>query len=48
MLQQLLLAITASGALAYLGRIVYKSFKAESSCASGCGKCAEAAQKIKA
>jgi hypothetical protein len=48
MLQQLLLAFTAIGALAYLGRIVYKSFKAENSCASGCGKCAESAQKIKA
>jgi hypothetical protein len=48
MLQQLLLVLTAAGALFYLGRIVYKSFKAENSCASGCGKCAESAQKIKA
>jgi hypothetical protein len=48
MLQQLLLVFIAAGALIYLGRIVYKSFKAENSCASGCGKCAESAQKIKA
>jgi hypothetical protein len=47
MLQQLLLVLALAGALSYLGRIVYKSFKAENSCASGCGKCAETAQKIK-
>jgi hypothetical protein len=40
MIQQLLVAVFFLGALAYLGRLVYRSFKAKSAgCASGCGKC---------
>jgi hypothetical protein len=40
MIQQLLVAVFFVGALAYLGQLVYRSFKAKSAgCASGCGKC---------
>lgn len=40
MIQQLLVVLLFAGALAYLGRLLYKSFKAKSAgCASGCGKC---------
>jgi hypothetical protein len=39
MIQQLLVAVFFLGALAYLGRLIYRSFKAKSGCASGCGKC---------
>ncbi|MBS1487882.1 MAG: FeoB-associated Cys-rich membrane protein [Bacteroidetes bacterium] len=40
MVQQILLALATLGAIAYLGRIIYQSFKAKKSCATGCGKCA--------
>jgi len=48
MIQNILVAITAVGAMIYIGRGVYKSFqnKNSSACATGCGKCAEAAQKL--
>lgn len=40
MLQQLLVGLLFTGALVYLGRLLYLSFKAKSGgCASGCGKC---------
>lgn len=40
MIQQILVALLFAGALVYLGRILYQSFKAKSpGCASGCGKC---------
>jgi hypothetical protein len=39
MIQEILLAIIFTGALAYLGRVVYRQFQAKSACASGCGKC---------
>jgi hypothetical protein len=39
MIQEVLLAIIFTGALAYLGRVVYRQFQAKSACASGCGKC---------
>lgn len=40
MIQQLFVLLLFIGALAYLGRLLYQSFKAKSSgCASGCGKC---------
>jgi hypothetical protein len=40
MLQQLLLIASVIGALAYLARVVYKSFQTKNACATGCGKCA--------
>jgi hypothetical protein len=48
MFQQLLLILVAAGAAFYLARMVYRSFQAKNSCASGCGKCAEATQIKKA
>jgi len=40
MIQQILVAALFMGALAYLGRLLYRNFKAKSTgCASGCGKC---------
>jgi hypothetical protein len=37
------------GALAYVGRLILRSFQAKSACASGCGKCgAVDFQKIEA
>jgi len=39
MIQELLVAIIFIGALAYLGRSVYRQFKLKTACASGCGKC---------
>jgi len=38
MLQQIIIGIFFTGALAYLARIVWRSFQARS-CATGCGKC---------
>lgn len=37
--QQILILLIFIAAVAYLGRMIYKSF-AEGECASGCGKCA--------
>lgn len=39
MIQQIIVAIIFSGALAYVGNILYKSVRAKSACSSGCGKC---------
>ncbi len=39
MVQHLLVLLIFIGAVAYLGRLVYRSFT-ESECLSGCGKCA--------
>ena len=39
MIQVALVIILFIGALAYLGRILYKQLQAKSACASGCGKC---------
>lgn len=38
MLQQVIIILLFIGALAYLGRMIYRSFKSKS-CATGCGKC---------
>ena len=38
MIQTILVILAFAGALAYLGRMIYKSFQAKS-CATGCGKC---------
>jgi len=45
MIQNILVISLLVAAVAYLGRIVYKSFQAKNACATGCGKCAESAQK---
>jgi hypothetical protein len=39
MLQQLIVIAIFVAALAYVGRLIYKSFQAKSACDSGCGKC---------
>jgi hypothetical protein len=38
MIQNLIVLLIFLAALAYLGRMLYRSFQ-EKSCASGCGKC---------
>jgi len=39
MIQQIIVGLIFLGALAYVGRLIYKSFQAKSACDSGCGKC---------
>ncbi|MEO5980249.1 MAG: FeoB-associated Cys-rich membrane protein [Chryseolinea sp.] len=39
MIQQILVVLLFAAALAYLGRLLYKSLYAKSGCATGCGKC---------
>jgi hypothetical protein len=39
LIQEILLIVAFLAALAYLGQMVYRSFRAKSGCASGCGKC---------
>lgn len=49
MIQLIIVFIIFLGALAYVGNLIYKSFKAKSACSSGCGKCgAVDFQKIEA
>jgi hypothetical protein len=38
MFQQTIIILLFVGALAYLGRMIYRSFQSKS-CATGCGKC---------
>jgi hypothetical protein len=39
MVQQILVGIIFLGALAYVGRLIYRSFHAKTGCATECGKC---------
>jgi hypothetical protein len=39
MIQQIIIAFVFLLAVAYVGRLIYKSFRGKSACASGCGKC---------
>jgi hypothetical protein len=39
MIQQLVVTIIFIAAVAYLARLVYRSFQAKTACATGCGKC---------
>lgn len=39
MIQMIAIVALFSGAIFFLGRIVYRSFQAKSGCATGCGKC---------
>ena len=39
MLQQILIGIIFLLAAGYLGNMIFQSFQAKKSCASGCGKC---------
>jgi len=45
MIQNILILLALSGAVVYIGRIIYKSFQSKNACATGCGKCAESAEK---
>lgn len=38
MVQQVVIILLFTAALAYLGRMIYRSFQSKS-CATGCGKC---------
>ncbi|MBL7840391.1 MAG: FeoB-associated Cys-rich membrane protein [Cyclobacteriaceae bacterium] len=38
MFQQVIIFLLFAGALTYLGRMIYRMFRAKS-CAAGCGKC---------
>lgn len=38
MVEQVIIILLFMGALAYLGRMIYRSFQSKS-CATGCGKC---------
>jgi len=38
MFQQIMIILLFAAALVYLGRMIYRSFSADS-CATGCGKC---------
>jgi hypothetical protein len=37
--QEIIIAAIFLSALAFVGRLVYKSFQAKNACSSGCGKC---------
>jgi hypothetical protein len=39
MIQSILVALIFAAALAYVVRLVVKSFESKSACSSGCGKC---------
>jgi hypothetical protein len=39
MIQSIIVIAAFAIALFYVGRLVYKSFKSNAGCASGCGKC---------
>jgi hypothetical protein len=39
MIQGILVGLIFLGAVAYLGRIIYKQLQVKSACATGCGKC---------
>jgi hypothetical protein len=39
MLQEILIALIFIAAVFYLGRLIYKNFRSETACSSGCGKC---------
>jgi hypothetical protein len=45
MIQNILVILALGGAMVYIGKIVYKSFQSKNACITGCGKCAEAAEK---
>jgi hypothetical protein len=39
MIQEIIILFLFIGALAYIGRLLYKQFQVKSACASGCNKC---------
>jgi hypothetical protein len=39
MIQQLIIILLFSGAVFYIGRMLYRSIQAKSACTTGCGKC---------
>ncbi|GHA64945.1 FeoB-associated Cys-rich membrane protein [Pontibacter akesuensis] len=39
MIQQLIILLIFLVAVAYMGRMIYRSFAAKSGCAKGCGSC---------
>jgi hypothetical protein len=41
MVQTIIIGVLIIAALAYLGRMVYRSFQGKAHCDTGCGKCGE-------
>jgi hypothetical protein len=39
MIQKILVGLIFSGAVLYVSRLIYLSFKAKSTCSTNCGKC---------
>jgi hypothetical protein len=39
MIQFIIVGLMFIAALAYVGRLIFKSFQSNSDCATGCGKC---------
>jgi hypothetical protein len=39
MIQSILVGLIFIAALLYVGRLLYRSFRVQSDCATGCGKC---------
>lgn len=39
MIQNIVIALLFVSALAYVGRLIYRSFTAKTACDNGCGKC---------
>lgn len=46
MIQDIIIGFIFLSALAYVGRVIYRSFQAKHTCASGCGKCSEIDEKL--
>jgi hypothetical protein len=40
MFQSILVGLIFIAAVLYIGRLIFRSFRADSACSSGCGKCA--------
>jgi len=39
MIQEVIVVIAFSGAVFYVGQLIYKSLQSKSACSTGCGKC---------
>ncbi|HBK87230.1 MAG: FeoB-associated Cys-rich membrane protein [Cyclobacteriaceae bacterium] len=46
MIQEIIIGLVFLVAISYIGRVIYRSFQAKHTCASGCGKCGEIDEKL--
>ena len=46
-MQELILVVLLVAAIAYMGRRIYRQYKAKSGCASGCDSCAPTTKEVK-